>query len=97
MFKLPPTILRLLEPIQELARRESSETLTGREMHWISYGVNQLREALDELEESHGHLLAPNPTLIWQRHIMSATDPKFWPLWEVKVKSNLTKNLRPTA
>lgn len=83
-FNLPPTISpQLIIALEQLPSNCSPTTIEGRELWWIYASMGQLSEALKELREKHRDTLVQNPTLIWQPHIVSATDPDFWPLWEI--------------
>lgn len=91
-FNFPPNLSRLDPLLQQLSSGCSTQTIGGRETWWISAGIHQLSEALKELRGKHRELLSKNPTLIWQQHIVSATDPEFWPLWKVDTNDQLDED-----
>lgn len=81
-FNFAPDLSRLDSLLQPFSSGCSAGSSEDRETMWVSAGVHQLAEALKGLREEHRELLSTNPTLIWQQHIVSATDPAFWPTWK---------------
>ncbi len=91
-FNLPPNLSRLKPLLNDLCVGASTQTVEGREVWWVAAGLTQLGGALNELREKHASVLSSNPTLIWQQHIVSATDPGFWPVWKLEQQHELNED-----
>ena len=78
-FSMPPNLSKLLPIASYLYHERDMSASHEREKAWTGVGITTLVEALAELQEKHRMMLLSNPTLIWQRHIVSATDPAYWP------------------
>ncbi|KAK1983329.1 hypothetical protein LZ30DRAFT_769516 [Colletotrichum cereale] len=87
-YRWTPSLKKIMTLIQELSSDVPQDTPENREFHWISMGLGQLAVALDELAQKHRVRLLDNSTLIWQRDIISATDPAFWPIWAEEVRAD---------
>ena len=90
-FGSSPNLTHLSQQLKQLSSKFTQQTVEGREMWWISSGVHRLSHALLELRDKHHLHLVRNPTMIWQDHICSATDPVFWSNWETEIDDELTK------
>ncbi|KAI1420503.1 hypothetical protein F5Y12DRAFT_772567 [Xylaria sp. FL1777] len=86
-YHLQPTVARLKGAMESVAEDFDQKNSDGREIHWILHGLNQLDEALTELDERYGTVLRKNPSLIWQDTITAATDQHFWPVWPLEEPS----------
>ncbi|KAI0432500.1 hypothetical protein F5Y09DRAFT_329571 [Xylaria sp. FL1042] len=83
-YQFQPTVARLKGAMESVADGFDLKSSDGREIHWILHGLNQLNEALAELDDSYGTALRENPSLIWQDTITAATDQHFWPVWPLE-------------
>ncbi|KAI3575863.1 hypothetical protein IWW34DRAFT_76629 [Fusarium oxysporum f. sp. albedinis] len=88
-YGLAPRLSRLLPLVKYLLPQSGPSSLQIRECWWVSLGLNQLSEALDDLSRRHSASLLQNATLVWQKDVERAEDAHFWPNWEVESRSRV--------
>lgn len=94
-YRLVPRLTRLLSFVQYMKPNSRPSSLQLREYWWIYQGLHQLSEALLYLAHTKRGELHINPSLIWQKEIVSAYDRNFWPLW--KEDSELKATIAPAT
>jgi hypothetical protein len=101
-YGLVPQLQRLAQSLSHLDPKSSAgqgapvvspssglgqSTAETRERAWVHVGLWQLAAALDHLAAMHSEDLLVNPSLLWQKDIVRAVDPAFWPIWDARVTS----------